>query len=258
MARSKKRRPRKKAAPPPPPPSPPPPPEPEPFPFMTLPPEIRLMVYDTLLPYHVQLDGWGDYRLQRAIGALMRVKAIRAELVPHIFTRYRFGWIYSFKRDHIHPRWPHFKRSVIPFINSFTFYIHRPHKRPGYSTEVFSTLLKWMRWRSLRSHLHPWHLKKLALKVRPNRHVPQRLRQYYLPTAGNDSFLRDAPIVPGLESLYIVLTGPLCKEAEKAFLERCASCGVHGKIGHWYHHRGKVRFLAHVLREGQIVRSGDY
>lgn len=227
---------------------------------MTLPPEIRLMVYDSLMPITVRFDGWGDYPgLQPAIRALMRVKAIRAELLPHIFTRYHYNWIYSFKRPHVHSGWYRFKRRAIPFLKRFTFEISRSYKRPHAPTELFYTLLNWMRWRSLRSHLHPWHLKKLTLSVFPYRFDKYANPQDLPSTESNDEFLEDAPVVPGLESLTIVLNGRVGEEAAKEFLERCASCGVQGKIGYWYYDydRGKTLNLAYVLQEGQIVCADD-
>ncbi|KAK7713918.1 hypothetical protein SLS63_011870 [Diaporthe eres] len=247
MARAKKRRPRKKVVPPP----------LVAFPFMRLPPEIRLMVYDSAMPDEIRLSSRkGSSGLPPTIRALMRVKIIRDELIPHLFGRYHFEWT-NVQWDY---EWDCFKRQVVPYINSlsyrFTQSVSVPRIESSY--KPLECFLRWARWRSLRAHLHPWNLKHLTLVEAGERCVFILGRQPPYRAAadvshGPDRFLTNARVVPGLDSLRIVLKDHASEEAVKAFLERCASCEIDGRIGYCPYGQEKVSEWFR-LQDNQVVR----
>ncbi|KAG6362535.1 hypothetical protein INS49_007627 [Diaporthe citri] len=263
MARAKRRRTHKKVAPPPaagPPPSLTPSPPEDSFPFMSLLPEIRLMVYDSAMPDEVRLSNRkASPGLPPTIRALMRVKVIRDELIPHLFGRYHFEWTDAHPRQQFQRdlEWECFKRQVVPYINSLSFRFTRPVSRPRKqsSYEPLDRLLRWTRWRSLRPHLHPWSLKKLTL-VEANEPFSNRQPPYRTPvdvSYGPDRFLTDVSVVPGLDSLRIVLKDHAGEEAVKAFLERCESCEIDGRIGYCPYGQEKVSEWFR-LQDNQVVR----
>lgn len=205
---------------------------------MSLHPELRLMVYDAAMPQEIHLSGSkGSPGLPPTVRALMKVKSIREELIPHLFGRYHFQWTDIWSRNFIYKySWDCFKRQALPFINSLSFrytgLVSRP--REDSSFERLDSVLRWARWRSLRPHLYPWHLKRLALveaydpfASRNNLHLAGDGWEH-----GGDRFLIEAPVVPGLDSLKIVLNSLPGEEAVRAFLERCASCEIDGRIGY--------------------------
>lgn len=229
---------------------------------MRLPPEIRLMVYDSAMPDEIRLSSRkGSPGLPPTIRALMRIKVIRDELIPHLFGRYHFEWTDVHRplvrRDH---EWGCFKRQVVPYINSFSYRFTRPVSLPRTesSYKPLDRLLRWARWRSLRPHLHPWNLKKLTLVVAYDPFDPvQGRRLPYLPADvcyGPDRFLIDVSVAPDLDSLRIVLEDHAGEEAMKAFLERCASCEIDGRIGHCPYGQEKVSEWFR-LQDNQVVRT---
>lgn len=265
MARAKKRRSHKKVPPlpavAPPFPAASSPPE-DTFPFMSLLPEIRLMVYDSAMPYagEVRLsNSRGSPGLPPTIRALMRVKVIRDELVPHLFGRYHFEWTYArpWLNYWPHNEWDCFKRQVVPYINNLTYRFTRPVSLPRTedSYEPLDRFLRWTRWRSLRPHLHPWNLKKLTL-VEAYEPFSDRRPPYQTATDffhGTDCFLMNLSVVPGLDSLRIVLRERAGEEAVKAFLERCESCEIDGRIGYFPYGQEKVSEWFR-LEDNQVVR----
>lgn len=256
MARAKKRRSHKKVA---------PPPAEDSFPFMSLLPEIRLMVYDSVMPdageVHLSIMR-GSPGLPPTIRALMMVKVIRDELIPHLFGRYHFEWTDAHLRAQFwhHYAWDCFKRHVIPYINSLNFRFTLPFWLPSTesSYEPLERFLRWTRWRSLRPHLYPWNLKKLTLVEAYEPYVP--LSGPHLPyrratnvSHSPDRFLMKVSVVPGLDSLRIVLKNRAGDEAVKSFLERCASCEIDGRIGYCPYGQDKVSEWF-CLQNDQVVR----
>lgn len=276
MARAKNRRPRRNAisiAPEdsnsPPPrehdtPSPPehvtPPLPVETFPFMSLPPEIRLMVYDAAMPKEIQLCGVRAWRgLPATIQALMNVKTIREELIPHLYGRCNFQWVDINRRAPAsllnRYSWDCFRRQALPSINSLIFCCTDPtsYSRPVSSFRRLDSFLRWARWRSLRAHLYPWHLKKLTL-VKSYSNFLGRYNSRWEPDLehGVNRFLIKAPIVAGLDSFRMVLNSRPSEEAARAFLERCESSAIDGSIGYCQYGRGIVSEWFR-LRDKQVV-----
>ncbi|KAG8156598.1 hypothetical protein KVR01_013549 [Diaporthe batatas] len=241
-----------------------------PFPFMSLPPEIRLMVYDFLIREQTAMSyKWGvpagtvglsdsHNMLSSSVKSLLKVKDIRAEIFPQLLSRYQFEWAEAGDWTSSE-RWESFKRYVLPFISSLTITIHDKDRPRKSSIKLFTIILKWMRWRSQRTHIHPWQLKSLTLKEGPRVTVPIPLWAFFRwERDGTERdvshFLVNGPMVPGLESLTIVLKTKPQEEAAKACLERFAGCGVEGKLGYWHDDQRKVAYWFH-LDEGQLIQT---
>lgn len=239
---------------------------------MSLPPELRLMIYDVLI--REPTDPSSSSReadivvlsddhtaLSSRVKSLLKVKDIRAELLSRLFAKYQFEWTGFDSRDW-NLRWVSFKRYAIPFINNLTFAIHdapRPHSR---TDKPFVTTLKWMRWRSQRSHLYPWQLKSLTLRGLPRPYTPPGMQ--FPPWLRNEMERHDtfryilwAPVVPVLDSLNITLRSKPRSKDSKAFLQRCADCGVEGKLGYWKRKSGGRLYYRLRLEGGQLIRTTD-
>lgn len=250
MASSKKRRSRKKAV---------LPDTDKPFRFMSLPPELRIMIYDVLIREQTALsEKWcapadlvvvSHYNttLSSSVQSLLKVKDIRAELLSRLLKRYQFEWTGSSDLEiNSTGRWLSFKRYVLPFINNLTVSIYNPDNPLKRDTNLFYNILRWMRWRSLRSHLYPWQLKSLTVRevsraARPSASesrftavVMNRLKDDTAWEYDVARFLIGLPMVPSLDSLKIVLKNEPLPGAAKAFLARCAACGVEGIIETWF------------------------
>lgn len=238
------------------------------FPFLTLPAELRLMIYEALLPDEVYLSGSvGSRGLPPAIQALMTIPIIRGEILKHLFTTYQFNWVDV--KEPFKPSfgWDRFKQHALPYITSLRINLKEPFSKYTYDRRrprPFFALLRWMRWRSLRSHLYPWHLKNLQLVETPIQPPWQSGFSGYLlfPYYSNVSFEppealdfpRQSAVVPGLESLTVILNDRPSDETVKTFLERCARNGTEGKIGYWQCVKGKlIGWLS--LQGNQIVRT---
>lgn len=219
------------------------------------------MVYDAAMPEEVHLSNTKHtLGLPPTIRALMRVKPIRDELIPHMFRRCHFHWTDSGRRvfppDHA---WNRFKRHAVPYINSLTVrfegLVASPRRRTSYVP--LERLLTWARWRSLRPHLHPWNLKNLTL-VEAYDLSSFRFRLPGAPTGyepsdnAADRFLTDVCVVPGLQSLRVVLNDRAGEEAVREFLERCASCEIDGKVGYCPYGEEKVSEWF-CLQDDQVV-----
>lgn len=218
------------------------------------------MVYDSAMPDEVRLSSRkGSPGLPPTIRALMRVKVIRDELIPHLFGRYHFEWtddhpLPQFLRDY---EWGCFKRQVIPYINSLSFRFTRPVLLPRIesSYDPMDRFLRWTRWRSLRPHLYPWNLKTLTL-VEAYERFSNRQPRYQTAFDGShgpDRFLKNVSVVPGLDSLRIVLRDLAGGEAVKAFLDRCAICEIDGRIGYCPYGQEEVSEWFR-LQDNQVVR----
>lgn len=266
MARAKKQRSRKNIA---------PRPRPnKPFPFLSLPPEIRLMVYDVAMPEEIHLTGhYGSPGLPSTIRALIKVKGIREELIPHLFGRYHFAWIRASTpprprgpfRLHIRCEYEpdRFKPLAIAHISSLSIRFTGPVALNSHrlSLDDLDLFLRWARWRSLRSHLYTWSLEKLTLveAFEPPgmpfcqfRRFPNRWKAEFSRDASR--FLTNIPVVPGLQSLKIVLNNPATKEAMKAFLERCAGCEIDGRVAYCLYGQENVPVWFR-LQDNQVVRT---
>lgn len=224
---------------------------------MSLPIEIRLMVYDVGMPKEVHLISKGGFTgIPLHVRALMNIKLIRKEMLPHFFSRYNFRWLDARAWSGFKPQGDLFKRYVIPFLTSLSIHLERPLSANSFhqsSSKQLGDLIKWMRWRGQRSHLYPWHLKRLTLVEAHYRYVPPFLRRR-LPAVmsashplrvnrdvpldgGNmhpalEKFLTMIPLVPGLKSLRIALNYDPGEKVVKAFLERCAGGGAEGGLGY--------------------------
>lgn len=234
----------------------------QPFDFMSLLPEIRLMVYDAAMPEELEIHLTGTHGfpgIPPAIRALMEVNLIRDELIPHLFERYHFQWTLTgreyFNLGRVRDR---FKHHAIPRINSLSVHFTGSTLSPRHlhaDTDPLRRFLGWARWRSLRPHLFPWQLKNLTL-VEDYRLVPSWQAPNY---TGDDfpldasHFLMEVSVVPDLDSLKIVLNDRASDEAIKAFLERCASCEIDGRVGYRPYFQGKVSEWFR-LQDNQVVR----
>ncbi|KAL1849670.1 hypothetical protein Daus18300_013171 [Diaporthe australafricana] len=252
------------------------------FPFMSLPIEIRLMVYDVGMPEEIHLLGkHGFTGIPPHIRALMRVKLIRKEMLPHFFSRYHFRWMEARAWSGIQPQRDLFKRYVIPFITSLSIHLERPlsaNTTHQSSPKHLGDLIKWMRWRSQRSHLYPWHLKRLTLVeahyvhtrhqfhlLQPPSYHPRLSVSHFsrlpVPLAGGnmhpalETFLTMIPVVPGLESLKIALNYDPGNKVVKAFLERCAGGGAEGALGYRQDVYQEEVFEWCWLKDDQIVHT---
>lgn len=229
---------------------------------MSLPPEIRLMVNDSAMPEEVHLATIKHtLGLPPTIISLMSVKPIRDELIPHMFARYHFHWTNSssgrqvLSHDHA---WDRFKRHAVPYINSLTVRFEGLvlQQSSQISYYFLERLLTWARWRSLRPHLHPWNLKNLTLVEAYNLssfrlRLPWTSAEPSDPAA--DRFLINVCVVPGLESLKIVLNHRAGEEAIREFLDRCASCEIDGKVGYSPYGEEKVSEWF-CLQDDQVIR----
>ncbi|KAK2611689.1 hypothetical protein N8I77_005017 [Diaporthe amygdali] len=251
------------------------------FPFMSLPIEIRLMFYDLEMPEEVHLsDKKGTLGLPPSIRTLMNIKIIRNDMLPHLFSRYHFQWTekYHSASSDLPYQWDCFKRQAIPFITSLSILIDDPFSRPSrdFSPKPLDALLKWMRWRSLRSHLFPWHLRNLKLAAA---HLtrPRVMRTStsswsavaigavlaaragpLLPPApeldpDTKKFLLESAIVPRLNSLTIILNDHPEDEVVSAFLQRCAGNEIEGRIGFRRDLFDKKVFEWFELQDNQVV-----
>lgn len=238
------------------------------FPFLSLPTEIRIMIYDAALPEEVHhIDGRCSGILPW-IRAFMRIKAVRTEFLSHFFSRSHFIWHdVALNISGANDRRDPFKRYAVPFIATLTILLQStPSASKSNSPpdpEGFDALLRWMRWRSVRSHIHPWHLKHLTL-VAPHFLPPHQ--PYWLgmtSKSATESFnclfspllhpilLTRACNVSGLYSLDIILPSYPELEPAKKFFGRCASNGLVGMIGYQEQPVGKVIWLC--LENNQIV-----
>lgn len=227
------------------------------------------MVYDAAMPEEIHLTGhYGSPGLPSTIRALMGVKGIREELIPHLFGRYHFAWIRAsplprprirngcYDRDCFNPlAVAHISSLSIRFTGPVELNSHR------LSYDELDRFLRWARWRSLRSHLHTWSLEKLTLVEAFEPPGPPFSQSRRFPNHWTAEFSRDAsrfltniPVVPGLQSLEIVLNNPATKEAMKAFLDRCASCEIDGRVAYCLYGQEKVLRWFH-LQDNQVVRT---
>lgn len=234
----------------------------QPFPFMSLFPEIRLMVYDAAMPegLEVHLTGTQGFPgISPTIRALMQVNLIRDELIPHLFERYHFQWSLSgrqyFNLGRVRDR---FKHHAIPRINSLSVRFTGLGSSPRHldsDNDPMRRLLGWARWRSLRPHLFPWQLKNLTLAEEFDL-VPRRQAPYQTDddlSLDASYFLMEVSVVPDLDSLKIVLNDRATDEAIKAFLERCASCEIDGRVGYRPYYEKEVSEWFR-LQDNQVVR----
>ncbi|KAJ0120668.1 hypothetical protein J7T55_015399 [Diaporthe amygdali] len=260
------------------------------FPFMSLPIEIRLMFYDLEMPEIIQLSNEKDsLGLPPLIRTLMNIKIIRDDMLPHLFSRYHFEWVEDdqWACPRLTYAWNRFKRQAIPFITSLSILIDDPFSQPSrnFSPKPLDALLKWMRWRSLRSHLFPWHLRHLKLAaaciVRPfpedfcvlrdidslddimNDLGAAPLAHPLPPPAprldpGTKNFLLKFSVIPSLNSLTIILNDRPEDEVVSAFLQRCAGNGIEGKIGYRQDDEEEEVFEWFELRDNQVVRIPRY
>lgn len=223
---------------------------------MSLPPELRLMIYDVLIreqtalseelraPADLVVVSDHNTTLSSSVQSLLQVNDVGAELFSRLLRRYKFEWTGSSDLE-ISRRWLSFKRYVIPFINNLTVSIYDPEHPLKRETNLFHNILTWMRWRSLRSHLYPWQLKSLTLREVSRAARPSASDSRFIAVLLNRMkdniawehdvicFLVGPPMVPGLDSLKIVLINEPLPGAAKAFLARCAACGVEGIIETW-------------------------
>lgn len=221
------------------------------------------MVYDAAMPeeLEIRLNGiMGSPGLPPTIRALMKVNIIRDELISHLFGRYSFQWTDHHQLRGVSARYQCdlckcFKRDVLPHINNLTFRFGGPASLPRHksSHDILHDFLSWARWRSLRSHLFPWSLKKLTLVEKYYIPWPSRYNAAANLAGGADGFLMDVCVVPGLDSLSIVLNSLAGAEAVKEFLERCASCEIDGRIGYCPYGQEKVSEWF-CLQDNQVVR----
>lgn len=234
----------------------------QPFPFMSLSPEIRLMVYDAAMPEQLEIHLTGTQGfpgISPTIRALMEVNLIRDELIPHLFERYHFQWTLTgreyFNLGRVRDR---FKHHAIPRINSLSVHFTGGSSLPRHlyaEHDPLRRFLGWARWRSLRPHLFPWQLKNLTL-VEDHGLLPRWQAPHY--TADDFSldashFLMEVSVVPDLDSLRIVLNDRATDEAIKAFLERCASCEIDGRVGYRRYYAEKVSEWFR-LQDNQVIR----
>lgn len=221
------------------------------------------MVYDAAMPEEVHLANTKtSLGLPPTIRALMRVKDIQDELIPHLFRRYHFHWTDTgrqvFPPNHA---WDRFKRYAVPYINTlsirFKGRVMTPRLKDSYAP--LEHLLTWARWRGLRPHLHPWNLKNLTLVESYDfSRRPRRVRLPYSPHTeppydAVDRFLTNVCVVPGLDSLRIVLNSRAGEEAVREFLERCASCEIDGRVGYCPYGQEKVSEWF-CLQDDEVVR----
>lgn len=230
---------------------------------MSLIPEIRLMVYDAAMPEELEIHLTGTHGfpgISPTIRALMEVNLIRDELIPHLFERYRFQWTLAsrdyFNLGRVRDR---FKHHAIPRINSLSVHFTGGSLSPRHldaDNDPLRRFLGWARWRSLRPHLFPWQLKNLTL-VEDHGLLPPRWQapQYTVDDFSLDAshFLMEVSVVPDLDSLKIVLNDRATDEAIKAFLERCASCEIDGRVGYRPYYAEKVSEWFR-LQGNQVVR----
>ncbi|KAI3391077.1 hypothetical protein diail_8063 [Diaporthe ilicicola] len=240
------------------------------FPFMRLSLEIRLLVYDMDMPKQVDLVSRGSTGLPPHIKALMNVKIIREELLSHLFSRYPFVWTNARAWSEFKPEGVCFKRLVIPFITTLTIHLDRSFsltpRQP--SPRYLGNLLNWMRWRSLRSHLYPWHLKRLTVveprcarsQIQPGSWNWNPRWSSYAPISpflDIEMFLMNIPVVAGLDSLKIALSTHPGDKAIKAFLERCAGGGIEGRLGYRRNEADRRVSKWFWLQDNQVARIRD-
>lgn len=225
------------------------------------------MIYDATLPEEVHHITGRSSRVSPWVQALMKIKGTRNEYLSRLFSRSHFIWHDSdvaLDPSEANDRQDPFKRYALPFITTITIYLRSTASavKSRLPPEQFDSLLRWMRWRSVRSRIHPWHVKHLKFvmpHILPRHQLSWRdmasvtVKQFYEYQSGfiHPHVLTRAHKISGLHSLDIVFPCYPKPEAAKKFFEQCASKGLVGKIGYQQQSGEKVSWLC--IKNNQLL-----
>lgn len=96
------------------------------FPFMSLPLEIRIMIYDAIIPATIRRSVADIEGISPCIQAFMMMKVTRNEFLGRLFSDCHFVWTGANSQHEYDDSRDSFRRYAVPFIRTLTIHLENP------------------------------------------------------------------------------------------------------------------------------------
>lgn len=265
------------------------------FPFMSLPAEIRIMVYKIVsspcvcVPYRPHrpyssaedftfpyidlgfcnsVDKTDPFPFPPQVKALLQVKQIREDMLPHL----HLAWVGSL-RPGIDPYWGTFQDSIIPAVSHLTIGVeHLFDSKSGRVCKHPARLLRWMRYRSQYApvsgrnltHLtlidgcYNWPKNPFRIHDLSNDFERQSLKEVLEDTVKAEESVKSFPMINGLRELKLVLM----EHPGQVFLDRLSQkCETHAIDLQYIVERPTptlINLRGFLLGQAQFMMYSDY
>lgn len=179
---------------------------------LDLPLELRVLIYDYIIPHEIILPG----SLPAGVSALLVTsKQTRSEILSHLWATPNVSWQGSFTST----TWTKFRRISIPHIRHLTIVVHNDPRASWYLGNDFHQLLQWMCRRSkpgLKAR-YPWALEDLTLRDVPRALIWKRPWWCCVSRSWYSRHMRHG---------YDVYSRWRLSQYENTFIKKLRGCGV--------------------------------